>query len=60
MKTIAVVPGTTTVRFADRPEPWIAARDDSKLRIPRVRIHGTDGAKAPFSQEDLVLGHEMI
>ncbi len=67
MKAIAIVPGTTTVRLVDRPEPSIAAPDDVKLRVLRVGICGTDReeaaggrALAPEGQQELVIGHEMF
>ena len=67
MNAIAVVPGSRTVRLADRPEPAIVAPDDIKLRVVRVGICGTDReqaaggrAKAPPAHPDLVLGHEMF
>ncbi len=67
MQAIAVVPGTTTVRLVDRPEPFVTAPDDIKLKIIRVGICGTDreetsGGRAllPPNQTDLVIGHEMF
>jgi threonine dehydrogenase-like Zn-dependent dehydrogenase len=67
MKAIAVVPGTTTVRLVDRPEPSIGAPDEIKLQILRVGICGTDReqaaggrALAPAGFDDLVIGHEML
>jgi threonine dehydrogenase-like Zn-dependent dehydrogenase len=67
MKAIAVVPGTPMVRLVDRPEPSITAPDQVKARVLRVGICGTDReeaaggrAKAPPSQDDLVMGHEMF
>jgi glucose 1-dehydrogenase len=42
MKGIAVVPGTKTVQFVDRPEPAIVAPDDITLKVLRVGICGTD------------------
>jgi threonine dehydrogenase-like Zn-dependent dehydrogenase len=67
MKAITIVPGTPTVRFADRPEPSIAAPDDILLQVLRVGICGTDReeaaggrALAPKGQKDLVIGHEMF
>jgi|ERR1051326_116065 threonine dehydrogenase-like Zn-dependent dehydrogenase len=67
MKAISVVPGTTTVRLVDRPEPSISAPDEIKLRMLRVGICGTDReeaaggrAQAAPSHKDLVLGHEMF
>ncbi len=36
MKAIAVIPGTTTPRLVERPEPNIAAPDEVKLRVLRV------------------------
>ena len=67
MKAIAIVPGTTTMRLVDRPEPSIAAPDEIKLRVIRVGICGTDReeavggrAQAPAGQKELVIGHEMF
>jgi glucose 1-dehydrogenase len=67
MKAIAVVPGTTTVRLVDRPEPRVVTPDDVKLKVLRVGICGTDreeaaGGRALLAdgQQDLVIGHEMI
>jgi threonine dehydrogenase-like Zn-dependent dehydrogenase len=67
MKAIAIVPGTTTVRLVDRPEPSITAPDEVKVRIVRVGICGTDReeaaggrATAPQGQKELVIGHEMF
>ena|SRR5687767_3362754 len=67
MKAIAVIPGTSTVRLVDRPEPSIVEPDEIKLRVLRVGICGTDREEAaggramvPPSREDLVLGHEMF
>jgi threonine dehydrogenase-like Zn-dependent dehydrogenase len=42
MKGIAVVPGTKTVQFVDRPEPAIVAPDDITLKVLRVGICSTD------------------
>ncbi|HBY94310.1 MAG TPA: alcohol dehydrogenase [Chloroflexi bacterium] len=67
MQAIAVVPGTTTVRMVDRPEPQVQAPDEVKVRVIRVGICGTDReeaaggrALAPAGREDLVIGHEMF
>lgn len=67
MKAIALVPGTTTVRLVDRPQPAIEASDEIKLKVLRVGICGTDReeaaggrALAPPGQKDLVIGHEMF
>jgi threonine dehydrogenase-like Zn-dependent dehydrogenase len=67
MKAIAIIPGSTTLRLVDRPEPSIVAPDEVKLRVLRVGICGTDReeaaggrALAPAGQEDLVIGHEML
>ena len=61
MKAIAVVPATQTIRLVDRPEPFITANDEIKVRMRRVGICGTDRdeaiggrAKAPQGQTDLV------
>lgn len=67
MKAIALVPGTTQLRLADRPEPAIGAPDEVKLRVLQVGICGTDReeaaggrATAPEGKQELVLGHEML
>jgi threonine dehydrogenase-like Zn-dependent dehydrogenase len=67
MKAIALVPGTTTLRLVDRPEPAIASADDVKLQVLQVGICGTDReeaaggrAAAPPGQQELIIGHEMI
>ncbi len=67
MKAIVLVPGSTSLRLGDRPEPAVESPDDVKLRVVRVGICGTDReeaaggrALAPQGQSDLVLGHEML
>ena len=67
MKAIAIVPGTTTLRLVDRPEPAVTKPDEVKVRIARVGICGTDReevsggrAAAPEGQRELVIGHEML
>jgi threonine dehydrogenase-like Zn-dependent dehydrogenase len=67
MKAISLVPGTTTLRLVERPEPAIASADDVKLQVLQVGICGTDReeaaggrAAAPPGQQDLIIGHEMI
>jgi threonine dehydrogenase-like Zn-dependent dehydrogenase len=67
VKAIAIVPGTTTLRLVDRPEPSLTAADEVKLRVLRVGICGTDReevaggrAGAPGGQQELVIGHEML
>lgn len=67
MKAIAIIPGTTTIRLVDRPEPQIQAPDEVKLRILRVGVCGTDREEvsggrsmAPDGFQDLVIGHEMF
>jgi threonine dehydrogenase-like Zn-dependent dehydrogenase len=67
MKAIAIIPGTTTVRLVDRPEPHIDAPDEIKLKVLRVGICGTDReevsggrAQGPDGGTDLVIGHEML
>lgn len=67
MHAIAVVPGTTTVRLVERPEPAIAAPDEVKVRVLQVGVCGTDReeaaggrARAPDGQKELILGHEML
>jgi threonine dehydrogenase-like Zn-dependent dehydrogenase len=67
MKAIALVPGTTTLRLIDRPEPVITSPDEVKLRVLQVGICGTDReeasggrAEAPPGKTELVIGHEMF
>jgi glucose 1-dehydrogenase len=67
MKAIAVVPGTPTLRWVERPEPEIIAPHEVKMSIVRVGICGTDReeaaggrALAPSGESDLVVGHEML
>jgi len=62
-----LVPGTTKVSLVERPEPFVSAPDELKLRIVRVGICGTDReeaaggrALAPEGYKDLVIGHEML
>ncbi len=64
---LELVPGTKSVRLADRPEPTVATGDDIKLKIIRVGICGTDReetaggrARAPRGKNTLVIGHEML
>src|SRR3990172_5170882 len=67
MKAITIIPGTTTIRLADRAEPYISAPDEVKIQIRRVGICGTDReeaaggrALAAEAQKELVIGHEMF
>lgn len=67
MKVIALTPGTTQLRLADRPEPAITAPDQVKIKVLSVGICGTDReeaaggrARPPQGQTDLVIGHEMF
>jgi len=67
VKAIVIVPGTTTLRLAERPAPSISTPDEVKLQVVRVGICGTDReeaaggrARAPDGQQDLVIGHEMF
>jgi threonine dehydrogenase-like Zn-dependent dehydrogenase len=67
MKAIALVPGTTTLRLVDRPEPEITAPDEVKVQTLEVGICGTDReeasggrADAPPGSNELVIGHEML
>jgi threonine dehydrogenase-like Zn-dependent dehydrogenase len=67
LKAIALVPGTTNLRLADRPVPAISAPDEIKLRVLQVGICGTDREEAaggradpPAGQAELVIGHEMF
>ena len=67
MKAIANITGSATLQLVDRPEPFISADDEVKLKILRVGICGTDReeaaggrSKPPAGQTDLVIGHEMF
>lgn len=67
MKAISVVTGTTNLRLVDRPEPFLTAADEVKLRVLRVGICGTDREEAsggradpPEGSSELVIGHEML
>src|SRR5512135_2123698 len=67
MKAVALIPGTSTVRMIDIPEPAVTSPDDVKVRILGVGICGTDReeasggrALAPQGQKELVVGHEMF
>jgi threonine dehydrogenase-like Zn-dependent dehydrogenase len=67
MKAIALIPGTTTLRLVDRPEPEITRPDEVKVQILEVGICGTDREEAsggradpPPGTNELVIGHEML
>jgi len=67
MKAITLIPGTTTLRLVDRPEPEISGPDEVKLQVLEVGICGTDReeasggrAEAPPDSTELVIGHEML
>jgi threonine dehydrogenase-like Zn-dependent dehydrogenase len=67
MKAISLVPGTSTLRLVDRPEPSITQSDEVKLQVLQVGVCGTDReeaaggrAAAPPGQQELIMGHEMI
>ncbi len=67
MKALALIPGSTTIRLVDRPEPLVSEDDQVKLQVVRVGICGTDReeaaggrAKAPKGQSELIIGHEML
>jgi threonine dehydrogenase-like Zn-dependent dehydrogenase len=67
MKAVTLIPGTTTIKLGDIPEPVVAAPDHVKVRIVRVGICGTDReeasggrALAPLDKTELVIGHEML
>ena len=67
MKAIALIPGTTSLRLVDRPEPRVHAPTEVKLRVLQVGICGTDReeacggrAEVPPGQSELVIGHEMF
>lgn len=67
MDAIAIIPGTSTVRKVERPEPTLSRPDEIKARIIRVGICGTDREEAsggradpPEGESDLVIGHEML
>ena len=46
MKAIANITGSATLQLVDRPEPFISADDEVKLKILRVGICGTDREEA--------------
>ncbi len=67
MKAIALLPGSTSIRLLDRPEPTISGSDEIKMKVLRVGVCGTDReetaggrARAPEGQRELVIGHEML
>jgi threonine dehydrogenase-like Zn-dependent dehydrogenase len=67
MDALALVPGTTTLRLVERPEPALSAPDQVKLKVLRVGICGTDReeasggrARAPEGHQELLIGHEMF
>ncbi len=67
MKSIAIVPGTNTIRVVDRPEPRLSGDDEIKVKVLQVGICGTDREEAaggrslaPAGKSELVIGHEMI
>ena len=67
MKAIAIIPGTSTVKLVDRPEPSVTQPDEVKIRVLHVGICGTDReevsggrAEAPPGVQELVIGHEMF
>ncbi len=67
MKAIVLIPGTTSLRLVDRPEPSITSPEEVKLKVLQVGICGTDReeasggrAEAPPGETELVIGHEMF
>jgi threonine dehydrogenase-like Zn-dependent dehydrogenase len=67
MKSISIIPGTTSVKMVERPEPQVVNPDDIKVHVLQVGICGTDreevaGGRAlvQAGQNDLVIGHEMF
>lgn len=67
MKAISVIPGTTSLRLVERPEPLVTAPDKVKLKVLCVGICGTDREEAsggradpPEGSNDLVIGQEMF
>lgn len=67
MKSISIIPGTTSLKIINRPEPQITSPDDIKVHVLQVGICGTDReevaggrAQAQTGQNDLVIGHEMF
>lgn len=67
MKAIALIPGTTTLRLEERPEPQILKANELKVKVIRVGICGTDReeaaggrATAPPGKKELIIGHEML
>lgn len=67
MQALALTVGTTNLELVERPEPFISAPDDVKVRIIRVGVCGTDREEArggrglePDGSKQLVIGHEMF
>lgn len=68
MKAIAIIPGTTTVKFVDRPEPSITAPDEIKLRVlwsgssvaPIARKRPEGRADASPGAQEMETGHAMF
>jgi threonine dehydrogenase-like Zn-dependent dehydrogenase len=67
MKSISIIPGTTTITLVDQPEPEVVSPDDIKVHVLQVGICGTDReevaggrALAMAGQNSLVIGHEMF
>jgi len=46
MKALALIPGTTTLRIVNRPEPTVTTPDKVQLQILQVGICGTDREQA--------------
>ncbi len=67
MHALALTVGTTNLQLVERPEAFISAPEDVKVKIIRVGICGTDReearggrALAPDGGKQLVIGHEMF
>ncbi len=66
MHALALTVGTTNLQLVERPEVFISAPDDVKVKIIRVGICGTDRevarggrALAPDGGKQLVIGHDL-
>ncbi|MBS0628267.1 MAG: alcohol dehydrogenase catalytic domain-containing protein, partial [Verrucomicrobia bacterium] len=67
MKVIALEPGTTHLRLADKDQPKIQKDDEILAKVVSVGICGTDReeteggrADAPSGEKELIIGHEML
>ncbi len=67
MKSIAVFPGTKSIRLIDAPEPTVGSPTDVRLRMREVGVCGTDREIARFDygtpppgSDHLIIGHESV